>query len=245
MRYGIISDIHGNYEALSEVLDFLSASGVEKIICCGDIVGYGPDPDECVDKIRSLGKNSSVSGNHDRAVAMGADELTLNSAAETALLWTVKNLSPDNLEYLSGLDLIGENEDFTFVHGSPRYPLNEYVLDIAQACANFKIIEKNICFIGHTHSPLYYYYSSEENMGADLFACGEPLVLDSTQKYLINVGSVGQPRDKNPDSSLCIYDSSTRQVMLHRVRYDYKKVQKKIIKAGLPEFLAYRLGKGI
>ncbi|MBU0671659.1 MAG: metallophosphatase family protein [Candidatus Margulisbacteria bacterium] len=241
MLYGIISDIHGNLEALDVVLNKLSR--VDKLVCLGDIVGYGPNPNECVEKIREL-KMPCVLGNHE-AVGIGKTDSTwFNSNARAAIQWTQRVIFQDNLDYLRDLPLRLEEDGFEMVHGSLRNPIEEYITSIADALPTFKKMVKPICFVGHSHIPLYIALKKDGNyVGGDL-SDGEEILTDEYEKVIINVGAVGQPRDKDPRASFGIYDSKTRLFSLHRVVYNIDQVQQKMKAVGLPQRLIDRLATG-
>ncbi len=244
MIYAIISDIHSNLNALEAVLDFIKDAKVDKIINCGDIVGYGTEPNECIETLKKMNNILSIAGNHDWATIHNDIE-DFNPAAMKAIIWTQKELYTENISYINLLETMKEQENFMFVHGSPRIPLFEYILGVSQASPNFYQMEKDICFIGHTHIPACFKYNNGE-VEAVPFYPEEPLDLSvEGTRYIINVGSVGQPRDGDPRASVCIYDTKNLLLSLYRVKYDIISTQRKILKAGLPGFLAFRLEHGI
>ncbi|MDA3793025.1 MAG: metallophosphoesterase family protein [Elusimicrobia bacterium] len=244
MRDAVISDIHGNYVALRSVLKYIQKENIDKIINCGDIVGYGPEPQRCVDTIRALKNIHSVIGNHDWAVVGLEDTSKFNSDALTAVNWTRDKLDSESLNFLSTLDYRKGGSNFMFLHGSPRDPLDEYIFGISAAEANFKKLLKPICFVGHTHAPVVFRRNTNNEVESLLFYPGKDIKIEENFRYIINPGSVGQPRDGNPDSSLIIYDTDKKEISLKRIPYDITKTQNLILDAGLPEFLASRLAEG-
>jgi diadenosine tetraphosphatase ApaH/serine/threonine PP2A family protein phosphatase len=240
MLYGIIADIHGNLEALEVVLHELR--GVAQIISLGDLVGYGPNPNEVVEKICSLGI-PSVAGNHDKA-AVG--EMSLEwfvDHAKEALIWTREQLTVTSSQFLGSLPLTLEFEDFQIVHGSLRSPLEEYIETFAEAVPNLELMTKSLLFVGHTHRPIYVVQRGEGYDGRRL-KDDQTIRVSEYQKVLINPGGVGQPRDGDPRASFGVYDSEKREFTLHRVEYNISAVQEKMRKVGLPQILIDRLAFG-
>ncbi len=244
MKYGVISDIHANYHAMKNVLGFLYEEKVDLIINCGDVVGYGPQPNRCIEVIRNKEKCLNIMGNHDWAVAWSEDMSNFRSTAGDVVRWTKENISEENLSYLKSLKSEKELDEFMFVHGSPMFPLSEYIFTEKKAAKNFKKMKKGICFVGHTHTPVYYEKNKENKVKTFFFEENEPVILQKNSSYIVNVGSVGQPRDGNPFASVCIYDSDSSVVRLNRVEYDIKKTQEEIQAAGIPQYLAKRLSMG-
>jgi len=226
LRWGIISDIHGNLEALEAVLGSINLSGIDKIICLGDIVGYGADPNRCTELIRERA-DITVIGNHDHA-ALGLTPTTyFNQHAREAAIWTAEELAEDNREYLLGLAFEIKMDGALFVHSTPDNPAEwNYIFSHYEARYHFTRFEERVCFIGHSHVPVNF---KEEG----------------SERRIINVGSVGQPRDHNPKSCYYIYDSETNKGDWMRVEYDIQKAADKIRNAGLPRILADRLFKGM
>ena len=245
MRYGIISDIHGNYEAYKRVLNFFEREKVEKIINCGDIVGYGPLPNECICEVKNNPKIYSVLGNHDVAVS-GIDDISrFNETAVKSINWSQMRIAADNIGYLKKLKYKRRENNFIFLHGSPRNPLYEYITEETGAKANFDKLDECICFVGHTHMPACF----RKNPSGRVVSLGldeeKPIDLISGCRYIINGGSVGQPRDGDSRACCLIYDAQKRQVKLHRIKYDIESVQALMRKQKLPGFLSRRLGRGI
>lgn len=207
-------------EALNVVLDSLGQA--QRIICLGDIVGYGPDPDACIEKIKEL-NIATVAGNHDKAVTGELPTDGFNQNARGAVLWTKEVISAKNLDYLKRLPLVLEEDDFQMVHGSLVNPLEEYITNSGNAYPTFQMMTRQLLFVGHTHQPLRLSFKSKE---------------------IINPGGVGQPRDGDPRASYGEYDSKTRVFTLHRVAYNIEKVQAKMRTAKLPLPLIDRLSFG-
>jgi predicted phosphodiesterase len=241
MRIGIFSDIHGNLEALDTVLKYLKENNIHKYICLGDIVGYGPNPNECVERIREL-KCPVVMGNHDY-VAIGKGDVTLfNVTARNAIEWTQGQLTKENLDFLSTLPFIYRTKHLIAVHSTPRDPERwEYVLTMDSALQNMEYYTEPVCFIGHSHTPFFLELDTKGN--AQIIK-DNPMILKDDYRYLVNAGSVGQPRDNNPKSAFAIYDTTQKTITLLRVAYDISTTQEKIINAELPIQLAQRLQNG-
>lgn len=251
MIYGVFSDVHANLEALGVVLDFFKEAGVEGHLCCGDIVGYGPNPDECVARIRALPNLLSLGGNHDLAVLGRLDLEWFNPYARAAVLMTRERLSSESRRYLEGLPVRLETENFTLAHGSPRNPVEEYFLFPNQFKESAPFVKYWPLFVGHTHMP-------QVLRGDDGAAgrTGAPHFLDENEEILargphgglapvaLNAGSVGQPRDMDSRASCALFDSEKGTFRVRRLAYDIPAVQAKIRAAGLPEFLASRLDFG-
>jgi len=243
MRYAIISDIHGNAEALRTVLADIDRRGVDLIICLGDIVGYYPDPEECVELVKERAAYS-VAGNHDYAAIGRLQTENFTFYAFEAMAWTQQNLSDSSRDYLASLPLSIELDSMLFTHSSPARPENfTYVFPnsdeaIREAFAN--MVFKKV-FVGHTHWPCIL---MQESPGSILRNETDTVLLTETGYYLINPGSVGQPRNRQSSSSYALYDTETRTVSLIPVPYDFTATQKRTIEAGLPPFLAERLENG-
>jgi len=243
LRYAIISDIHSNLEALQTVLKTIEQEKIDKIVCLGDIVGYGPDPNECIALVQ---QNCEIilTGNHDFACIESSELFYFNQYAAKAVEWTVTVLTKENLDYLAKLPLVGKVEDFYLVHSSPFEPRSwDYILSLDDAEFNFSKFDEayQICFIGHSHQPVIYvqYLENEYKYYKQLKDHSTQLKQD--ERYIMNVGSVGQPRDYNPDAAFGIVDTATQVYELKRVKYDVNKTFKKMISANLPQFLADRL----
>ena len=243
MRTLIVSDIHANLTALEAVL--ADAAPIDRVRCLGDLVGYGPDPNQCIERVKALPNLECVKGNHDAAILGEIDSWAFNDDARKSLEWLKTELDSDNLVWLSGLGekLILENA--TLVHGSPLNPVWEYVMDVWVANANLAAVETEVCLVGHTHIPCVFteVRDEEPSIRLSFLPVDEPFKLDG--KAIINPGSVGQPRDNNPLASYLMYDDENDLPWLHcRVRYDIESVQERIISAGLPLRHAARLAEG-
>jgi predicted phosphodiesterase len=240
MRYAIVSDIHSNWEAFEAVLQECNRPKVEIILCAGDIVGYGASPKECLNAVRSL-KMVTVAGNHDWAVCGRLDPTYFTDDGKAAAMWTRKRVSVEDIQYLASLQLSLQNAECAIVHASLNMPERfTYLTDVGRASSTFSLMQPNVCFIGHTHTPRIFVEQNGKIFQSDILE----MEIDVKSKYIVNVGSVGQPRDGNPMASYCIYDSKQHTLAIHRVNYDIKGAQQKIIAAGLPEKLAIRLAVG-
>jgi len=241
MRYALISDIHGNLEALEAVIAELSRQRIDEYLCIGDVVGYGADPSRCIDIVRSLKPGALIAGNHEWGVAgfLGLDYFS--EYARAAVVWTKKILNPSEIEYLKSFKLVYEGDGFVLVHGGLAQPGKfPYIMDSDDALQAMRLMKKPLLFVGHTHAAEIY-YSDQENASETI----EPHVLIENGKfYVVNIGSVGQPRDRDPRASFALYDSDKRTVEIRRVAYDVEKAKAKILKTGLPETLALRLSEG-
>ena len=236
MKLAVFSDIHSNIEALDCVIEKISLENVDGIICCGDTVGYGPNPNECVEKIKSIKNIKIIAGNHDRAAIGLFDVNWFNDNAKAAILWTSSQLTEENKNFLKGLPEKIIEENFTAVHGSPREPIKEYLIKPSDMQENLQFFETQICFVGHSHYP--FVYTSEKSITK--LQENEPIEISS--KSIINPGAVGQPRDG--DNRACFMILEGNEITFHRVNYDIKAVQKKMKIEKLPEYLVERLNYG-
>lgn len=241
MRCAIISDIHGNLEAFRAVLNALASDRINYYIFIGDVVGYGANPKECLKLLKLLNPIVAIAGNHEYGVLGIADTVSFSDLARNAILWTRKILDDGEIGYIKSFPLTYEYENMTLVHGSIDSPeAFHYVLDNRDACVTMARMRTLLCFIGHTHVPGLFSYDDNKVSSIE---SGE-IRVDGDMKYLINVGSVGQPRDGDPRASYAIYDDEKASIEIRRVEYDVKKAQKKILSSGLPPRLAYRLSEG-
>jgi len=240
MRYGIFSDVHSNLEAFNSVLSAYEQEQIDVYLCVGDIVGYGADPKACIQNI--LDRNIvTVAGNHDWAATQQCPITYFNPYAKQAVLWTRKHVDPSDISYLNNLDLIYKKEDFCLVHGTLVHPDGfDYMMGVGQAKATFGLMDCSICFVGHTHAPVVF-IKDEEKIS---YSRSDFVNIDPQKRYIFNVGSVGQPRDRDSRACYCIYDSTNKVVETKRISYDIQMAQKKILDAGLPSFLAMRLSYG-
>lgn len=239
MRILVISDIHANLTALNAVL--ANAGRYDAVWCLGDVVGYGPDPNECVEKVRSLPKLVCVMGNHDSAVVGETETLSFNPEARIAIDWTISTTTDENKEFLRGVPKRVVRDQVTIVHGSPRDPVQEYLLDSYTATISFAYFETPFAFFGHTHVPTIFHL----NQGyADLYMPEIDVKLDLQPRLLINPGSVGQPRDRDSRAAFAIYDTEENSWHFRRVSYNVDEVQERMRKCKLPERHIQRLKEG-
>lgn len=237
MRYAILSDIHANYEAFTAVLEAIDAMEIDSILCLGDVVGYGANPNEAVELTRERA-DVTTKGNHDHAAVDPAEEAYFNSWAVQAIQWTRNELTKDNLDYLKAMPYESFLPDVRLVHASPGEPRRwRYVLSPQAAAREFSAFEESFCFIGHSHVPMIVLRTE---VGTSELLEGE-VALPAGARVLINVGSVGQPRNGDPRASFAVLDLEDRSARLVRVEYDLQTARKKIIDAGLPRFLGDRL----
>ena len=241
MRILIISDIHANLTALEAVL--ADAGQIDAAWCLGDLVGYGPDPNECIQRIQDLPGLVCLQGNHDAAVSGKIDVAAFNNEARMGVFWTQDEIEDQNKEYLQGLETHAIVDSVYLVHGSPREPIWEYVMDTRTALNNFQHFDTPFCFVGHSHFPLKFQKRGEEYI-ADLSIpqVGSPTTM--IPRAIYNPGSVGQPRDRDPRAAYALYDSDRQTWTCHRVEYDIPSVQIRMRAANLPERHIKRLGAG-
>jgi predicted phosphodiesterase len=249
MRILIISDIHANLTALEAVLS--DAGLIDAVWCLGDLVGYGPEPNECVARVRSLPNLVCIIGNHDSAVLDQIDPYSFNSEARQAIEWTKRALTESSLAFLRSLPekddsrqlYTGLENHITLAHGSPRQPVWEYLLDLHNATQNFDHFDTAYCFVGHTHLPIIFHHLENNRSTRPLIPDPNAQILLSP-RAIINPGSVGQPRDRDPRASYMLYDPYKEALEYHRVKYDIEKVQERMRLAGLPERHIKRLESG-
>jgi diadenosine tetraphosphatase ApaH/serine/threonine PP2A family protein phosphatase len=242
MRCAILADIHANLAAFKAVLaDIKEQGGVDVLWCLGDIVGYGPDPSECIELLRKQNPTCIV-GNHDLGAIGKLDLAYFNPAAAAACQWTAGQLSPADVRYLGGLPQTATRGDFYLAHGSPAEPVLEYVVSTGIAAKNFSFFKERYCLVGHTHAPLTF---KQVGVTCSSIALSPNIGLVlGEHRMIINPGGLGQPRDGDPRASYAIYDSEGSILRLHRVEYDIDATQDKMIKAGLPMSLVSRLQEG-
>jgi putative phosphoesterase len=240
MNYAIISDIHSNLEAFERTLFEIDRIGVDEIVCLGDIVGYGASPNECVDIVRER-KLTSIIGNHDMVACGKHEPYNFNPIARDAALWTRRELTKGNRDFLYSLPHQLEIQDFLIVHGAISDP-DLYLFSSSEAILEFNLmIKAKICFFGHTHIKVYYVCSHGSVEGFT----DDEVGLSGENLYLVNPGSVGQPRDRDPRASFLIYKHDEKTIKFIRLEYDIMTAQEKIIGAGLDKRLAYRLSIGV
>jgi len=240
MKILIFSDIHSNLEALEVLEKEIKKRRPDKIICLGDIVGYGADPEECIKRVKNL-RCEVIAGNHDWACCGGLSLEYFNPFAKEAILWTRDNIDKIEETYLRELPLIYKEKSSIFVHGSLFDPQQFYYLDNYQALIrDFSLMDRNILFVGHTHIPAVFLYKND-----NLFrVCREEIEINSKYKYIINVGSIGQPRDRDPRLCFCEFYEDKNIVKFIRLDYNIKKAKEKILSKGLPPLLGERLEFG-
>jgi putative phosphoesterase len=232
MLIAIISDIHGNLPALEEVIKRIDELKADVVYCLGDTVGYGPFPNECVQIVQKRCK-VTLKGNHDSGLTGETPLDDFNSYGLSAIQWTGTVITKPNLAFLKALPFTSKRDDLVLAHASPQNPESwTYVLTMRAARENFGVFKARLCFIGHTHVPVVIGEAGTVNQ----YTTGD--------RFIINVGSVGQPRDGNPQAAFGFYDSVTKEYRLERVPYDIQRTARAIREHGLPEFLAQRLFQG-
>ncbi len=233
MRVAIISDIHSNLEALEKAIEIIEKKNIDEIICLGDLVGYGASPNECVELTRRRARHVLL-GNHDQAAFDLSQTEHFNRHARTAAFWTNQTLTQGNLEYLQALPFQCTLDELMFVHASPKEPEQwHYIFSAFEAKSNFEFFQTGVCFIGHTHIPGIF----PEDMKTQKIQRGS--------RYIINVGSVGQPRDGNWKLSFGIFDTNTWTYEMVRSEYNVQSAADRILASELPRFLAERLLSGV
>jgi len=240
VRYAIVSDVHANIDSLQCMLSSMGSD--DALISLGDVVGYGPDPNECVAALRERATHA-VLGNHDLAAVENFGVENFNPAARAAISWTQGKLEDDAKRWLNSLPYELRLPDFLLVHGAP-VDYFEYILDKAAAARAFERTDARIVFVGHTHIAEYWDRDAEGNIGHRHMQQGGEVELEADKRYIIDVGSVGQPRDLNPLACYVEYDADTGRVRWVRYQYPIEEVQRKIRAAGLPPYLANRLSAG-
>ena len=241
MRVGIFSDVHANFEALEIVLKAIEYEGVDKTICVGDLVGYGPDPNQCVEKVMEMA-DIVVAGNHDYAACGMLSTEYFNEYARMAIDWTSRVLDTKFIDILSNLPLTVTEDGITIVHATPEAPSGwHYILDVADAHKSFKALKNSLCFVGHSHIPVAFV---QDQNGRISIRNPSEVEIKMGEKYIINVGSVGQPRDGDPRTTYGILDTDKKKFWLKRLPYPVEEVQKKMREEHLPPYLINRLSVG-
>jgi diadenosine tetraphosphatase ApaH/serine/threonine PP2A family protein phosphatase len=245
LRIGILGDVHSNIEALDAVLSTFARERVDRVLAVGDLVGYGADPTAVLSRIRSE-KIGSVLGNHDAAVVGELVDLAyFNVYARAAAIWTRKALQPDELQYLRSLPLLLDEPNFVIVHGSLDRPEEfNYIQTVRDAERSLAHQTAPLCFVGHSHIPIGFLSKREDPTRIE-YTFDSVVDFAGFDRVLMNVGSVGQPRDEDPRAVAAIYDTDQRRVTLQRVAYDVDRAAGKILAAGLPRVLAERLRFGV
>jgi predicted phosphodiesterase len=241
MRYGFFSDVHSNEEALKIVIRDFQAEKLDQVFFLGDAVGYGPNPNESLTLINEISEKCLM-GNHDYA-ALGLIETNVfNLYAQESMNWTLKSLTEKSLEIMSNFLLDFRFENFHLVHSTPNDPTAwDYILDLDEGEKNFAHFNRQICLIGHSHVPSLIKKYKDRHCTVHL---ENSVYIEEGFRYIINVGSVGQPRDGINQSCYLIYDSVERKATLKRIPYNVKKTQQKMKKAGLPQYLIERIAIG-
>ncbi len=242
MRILVMSDIHANYTALEAVLE--DAGPTDEVWCLGDLVGYGPDPNICVERVRELPMLTCLLGNHDVAAIGNMPFEAFNGDARRSLAWQERVLSPNNVDFLRSLP---ENPkvrgDVTMAHGSPRDPIWEYIINTLSARLNFDYFDTNWCFVGHSHIQcMFELDEARDRVKMEALKVGQAVPLNG--RAILNPGSVGQPRDRDPRAAYAIFDPEARTWEARRVEYNIAEVQERIRQANLPEKHAIRLAEG-
>jgi diadenosine tetraphosphatase ApaH/serine/threonine PP2A family protein phosphatase len=246
MRYLVLTDIHANLEALEACLKDAGARGFDSTLVLGDLVGYGADPNAVVARVQGLKPTAVIRGNHDK-VACGVDQAEgFNVVAKSAAIWTLTTLTPENREWLAALPQgpLIVDELIEICHGSP-VDEDAYIVDELDALRALRASARPLCLFGHTHYPVVFELSTSPLGGETLSSSTDAeFVIEPRSKYLLNPGSVGQPRDSDPRAAYAIVDTSARHVEMVRLAYPVEEAQAKVIQAGLPEVLAHRLALG-
>lgn len=244
MKYAILGDVHSNFDALETVVEHALREGVKVFTCVGDVVGYGPEPSRCIALLKDIDAKV-VSGNHDWAVLNKLDVTDFNPVAKESIFWTQENITDIDKTYLDSLPLTIEMNDFVITHGTLHDPDKFYYLqsphDAELSFLEMERLNKPLCVCGHSHVPVnFYYHNKEVSYDQEL-----KINIDPHIHTISNVGSVGQPRDRNNKTGYACFDSERMTLNLFRIEYDYKKTMKKIDAAMLPEYNALRLINGI
>ena len=237
----VVSDIHANLTALESVL--AHAGNVEAVWCLGDVVGYGPDPNECIARLGELPNLVCIMGNHDAAAVNYISNLGFNPEARKSLKLTQSALNDTSQSFLENLPERLSIGDVTLVHGSPRAPVMEYLLDNHAATENFDYFDTDYCMVGHSHLPVMYSHTDNQMLARLLVLEGDQK-LQLEPRAIINPGSVGQPRDRDPRASYGLFDPKTHTWEVRRVPYDIAAVQERMLAAGLPSRHIERLSTG-
>lgn len=241
MRILVISDIHANLTALETVLD--DAADYEAVWCLGDLVGYGPDPNECIQRVIELPGLLCIIGNHDAAALGYIETMSFNPEARVALEWTKMMLVEENINFLKNLPETIQNGDVYLAHGSPRQPVWEYLMDAPTATLSFAHFSTPYCFVGHTHQPVSFIMEPGQTRSQIITLTpnqSNPLI----PRTIINPGSVGQPRDNDPRAAYAIFDSEACTWEYRRVEYDIPSVQTRMSRENLPIRHILRLEAG-
>ena len=244
MKYGILGDIHANLSALEAALERFHAKGVDCVVSVGDVVGYGAAPRECIDLLRSV-EAHVVKGNHDAACAGELDDSSFNGYAQKAVRWTRGLLSDEEKSWLSSLPMTIDLEHCTIAHGTLHEPERyDYIQCTGDADPSLEIMERPVCFVGHTHVPVSLLRLKDDS-NRTAYTFDTIVDLSETSRALVNVGSVGQPRDEDARTAYVIFDTDDNLVRIERATYDIEREARRIRDAGLPPMLADRLFLGV
>ena len=244
MKYAIISDIHSNLEALQTTLEHIKNEKVDKVVCLGDIVGYGPNPKECINLIKSIAGAEVLLGNHDAGIINKTDINEFNEYAKQAIEINKGLLSEEEEKYLSTLKEKHSETGILFVHGSPRDSLNEYLSTMKKLQENMDLFSERICFVGHTHLPLVYVKTDLGTDYVENVENNQEIDILDDRRYIVNAGSVGQPRDEDNRVCFLYYDTDEKKITYQRLKYDIESVKKRMKSIGLPGYLINRLNVG-
>ena len=241
MRTAVLSDIHSNLEALDAVLAAADEAGCDRVVVLGDIVGYGADPDAVIARLADR-EAVAIAGNHDLAATGAFDVSWFNEVAAAAIAWTTQTITPETKRYLDALSPRRDTASALLVHGSVRDPVAEYLLAAPDAAASFALDDFPLAFFGHTHLPTIFRATENGTVNAWLLEENQNLTFAPGERYMVNPGSVGQPRDRDPRAAFLIWDEG--RVTGRRVAYPIETTARKILDAGLPRWLAERLALG-
>ena len=244
MKIAVISDIHSNLEALTACSQLAMEQGAEKFVCLGDMVGYGPDPVAVLDMLQGLPGFSCILGNHDEYMFNSID-ISSTAPVQEVAEWTIKQLSNEHLDFLKSLPYLLVDNGVTYVHASLYQPnIWPYIVkeESAKKCLN--AASTSLVFYGHVHIPMLFHEKQDNSVELMYPQGGQTISLRPNQRYLINVGSIGQPRDDNNQASFVMYDEDSHSATFHRVAYDYQTTIEKIHSQGLHEDFAERLESG-
>jgi diadenosine tetraphosphatase ApaH/serine/threonine PP2A family protein phosphatase len=246
MRYLVISDIHANLEAFDTVMAEAATLNYDRLLVLGDLVGYGADPNKVCEKIRALDPEALIRGNHDKVGSGMESPEGFNAVARNAIRWTFEQLTHENRDWLAELPagLLVVDEMIEICHGTP-FDEDAYVFDDLDALRAMHAARRPLCLFGHTHVQVGHFLSRDQ-FGLSTADDSRPLTiqLDEANRYLVNPGSVGQPRDGDPRAGFALVDTAERQVTIYRVEYPVAKAQARILEEGLPDVLAQRLALG-
>ncbi len=241
MRYYILSDIHGNLDALDAVLQSIGKEAAGAYLCLGDVVGYGADPVACLKRVRSISPRVMIAGNHEWGVLGSLRPEYFNEYALEAVEWTRDELTAEEIGYLRSFKIEYRRPEFELVHGTLDEPGEfKYILGQEDTRGTFDAMRSGLCFVGHSHTAGIFV---SEGDGV-LQALSSRVSLEPGKKYIVNAGSVGQPRDRDPRAAYAVYDEEDGSVRISRVEYNVKSARKKILDAGLPAYLGDRLLDG-